>query len=143
MSVSAEAVLNALRLRPRAASVPTAASGKRPEVQVDEQRLYQIVRNARPEVKAALLQIESDEKSVQPARRQYWPDVTLGASWGNTFARCDEPGRMNPPPGDGKDVYSVTVGVNIPVDASLGHRPYPRSLALGVIARRFRHRRTR
>ena len=119
--VDAEAVLNVLRDQPVRSAIPGVKLVDRPDVQVDGGRLFAIARHDRPEVKAALLQIESSEKGVHLAQRQNRPDFLVGAAWGNVLGRRDEPGRMNPPPGNGKDVYSVTVGVNIPIFRSKYH----------------------
>ena len=113
--VDAEAVLNTLRDRPAAAAIAVAAPFERPSVEVDDEQLYRVGRVERPEATAALLQIETEEKRVHLARKQYLPDFTLGASWGNVLGRRDQEGRRNPPQGNGKDLYSVTVGVNLPI----------------------------
>ena len=111
----AETALNALRDQPVHASIPAVGPVDRPVVKVDREQLQQIARTGRPEVKAALLRMESDEDSVRLARRQYWPDVVVGAAWGRIGDRQDLAGRMQPPSRNGKDVFSVTVGVNIPL----------------------------
>jgi cobalt-zinc-cadmium efflux system outer membrane protein len=113
--VDAEATLNILRDRPASDPIAAVSLRRRPVPEIDAEQLLTIGRSERPEVKAAFLQIERNEKSIQLAQRQYWPDFSLGASWGNVLGRRDEAGRMNPPPGNGKDVYSVAVGVNIPI----------------------------
>jgi len=113
--VDAEAALNVLCDQPARTGIPGVKLVDRPDVEVDGDQLLTIGRNDRPEVKAALLQIESNEKSVQLAQRQYRPNFMVGAAWGNVLGRRDEPGRTNPPAGNGKDVYSVTVGVTIPI----------------------------
>ena len=111
----AETALNALRDQPVHASIPAVGPVDRPVVKVDREQLQQIARTGRPEVKAALLRVESDDDSVRLARRQYWPDVVVGAAWGRIGDRQDLAGRMQPPPMNGKDVFSVTLGVNIPL----------------------------
>ena len=88
---------------------------QRPRVKVDLNKLYASGRSARPEVKAAFLDIERNEKRIHLAQRQYWPDVTLGASWGNVRSRNDELGLLSPPENNGKDLYSLTFGINIPL----------------------------
>jgi len=113
--VDAEAVLNLLRDRPADGLVRGGKPGKRPIAAFDSADLYRTGRENRPEVKAAFLQIESQEKGIHLAQRQRMPDFTLGASWGNILGRRDEAGRLSPPANNGKDVYSVTVGVNIPI----------------------------
>ncbi|TDI55398.1 MAG: TolC family protein [Acidobacteria bacterium] len=113
--VDAEATLNVLRDRPADEPISFVSLVRHPVEEIDAKQLYAIGRNERPEVKAAFLRIETNEKSIQLAERQYWPDFSLGASWGNVLGRRDEAGRMNPPPDNGKDVYSLSVGVNIPI----------------------------
>ena len=113
--VDAEAVLNTLRDYPAETPVSLVEFPERPKVQVNLSRLYASGRSARPEVKAAFLGIERDEKRIHLAKRQYWPDFTLGAAWGNVLGRKDEFGRLSPPENNGKDLYSLTFGVNIPL----------------------------
>lgn len=111
----AETALNALRDQPVHVPVPLIGPVDRPVVKVDGEKLQRIGRMERPEVKAALLRMESENGSVRLARRQYWPDIVVGAAWGSVGDRRDAQGRMHPPPANGKDVYSVSVGINIPL----------------------------
>ena len=109
------ATLNALRDSPAVAPVTVSPALEPPEVRIDGVRLQSIGRNLRPEVRAARLLVQSDRDRVRLAQRRYWPDIVLGASWGKVADRRDFAGRSAPPPDNGKDVYSLTVGVNIPV----------------------------
>ena len=111
----AEAALNALRDRPVHVSIPTIVAADRPMVEVDGEALQRIARTDRPEVRAARLRMEIEDGSVRLARRQYWPDIVVGAAWGSVGDRRDAQGRMQPPPANGKDVYSVSLGINIPL----------------------------
>ena len=111
----AEALLNALRDQPVHVAIPAVALGDQSPVKVDGERLQRIARTDRPEVKAALLRMQSDEDGVRLARRQHWPDIVVGTAWGSVGDRRDAQGRTHPPPANGKDVYSVTVGINIPL----------------------------
>ena len=111
----AEAALNALRDQPVHVPVPTIAPVSRPEVNVDGEELQRIAREGRPEIRAAQARMESEDGGVRLARRQYWPDIVVGATWGSIGDRQDEQGRMFPPPANGKDVYSVSVGISIPL----------------------------
>ncbi|MDE0055710.1 MAG: TolC family protein [Gammaproteobacteria bacterium] len=111
----AEAALNALRDQPVHVPIPTVSPPDRPVVKVDGEELQRTARADRPELKAAVLRMESEDGSVRLARRQYWPDIVVGAAWGSVGDRRDAQGRMQPPFGNGKDVYSVSVGINIPL----------------------------
>ncbi len=113
--VDAEAALNTVRDHPAETPVALVDFPQRPRVKVDLNKLYASGRSARPEVKAAFLDIERNEKRIHLAQRQYWPDVTLGASWGNVRSRNDELGLLSPPENNGKDLYSLTFGINIPL----------------------------
>ena len=109
------ATLNALRDSPAGSSVEVSSRLDPPRVRIDSVRLQGIGRNRRPEVRAARLLMEGDRDRVRLAERRYWPDFVLGASWGRVADRRDIAGRSAPPPDNGKDVYSLTVGVNIPI----------------------------
>ena len=113
--VDAEAILNTLLDRAARNPIGHVTSGPRPKAAVEFDQLYEIGRRRRPEVQAALLQIERDEKRIDLARKNYWPDLTLGASLVHVEPRADLPGRLNPPVQNGKNVYSFTVGLNIPI----------------------------
>ncbi|HUG82631.1 MAG TPA: TolC family protein [Bryobacterales bacterium] len=113
--VDSEAALNTVRDQPAGTPVAPIERLSPLDVEIDLDALYAVGRDARPEVKAAFLEIEKHEKRIHLAERQYWPDLTLGASWGNVNGRHDQAGRLSPPADNGKDVYSVVVGVNLPI----------------------------
>jgi len=112
--VDAEAALNALLNRPQS-PIAEVAIQDRPEVEADFPSLYETARQRRPEVQASLLQVERDEKQIQLARRNYWPDFTISANYVNVAKRMDPEGMLNPPDQNGKDIYSFSVGINIPL----------------------------
>jgi cobalt-zinc-cadmium efflux system outer membrane protein len=113
--VDMEASINALRDFPSDSTIGKASLEKRPEVTIKLDDLYEIGRRNRPEVQAALLQIERDEKRIQLAHRNYWPDFTIGAGFTNVLDRSDPAGILSPPDQNGKNIYSVTLGINIPL----------------------------
>ncbi len=113
--VDAEATLNTLRAHPVESPVPLVELPQRPKVNINFNSLYATGKSTRPEVRAAFLEIERNEKRIHLAKRQYWPDFTIGASWGNVRSRNDLFGVLNPPENNGKDVYSLTVEVNLPL----------------------------
>jgi len=113
--VDSEAALNTVRDQPAGTPVAPIERLSPLDVEIDLDALYAIGRDARPEVKAAFLEIEKHEKRIHLAKRQYWPDLTLGASWTNLNGRHDRAGRLSPPEDNGKDIYSVVAGVNLPI----------------------------
>ena len=113
--VDAEAVLNMLMDRAVDAPLARVTLPAIPVGAFDTDRLYVLARQRRPEIEAAFQRIESDEKRIHLARKQYRPDFTVGAGFTNVLERRDPAGRMMPPPGNGKNIYSVTVGVNLPI----------------------------
>lgn len=110
-----EAALNVLANRPVDTPVPAVDIGERPAVGLDEEALRGNGLSDRPEVRSARLRIESGGHEMRLARHRYRPDFTVGVAWGNVLGRRDEPGRTNPPPGNGRDTYSLTLGASIPV----------------------------
>ena len=78
-------------------------------------QLYKQARDSRPEVTATLLKIERDEKRIQLARKDYWPDFTVGAGFVNVLGRRDPGGRLIRPDQNGKNVWSLSFGMNIPI----------------------------
>ena len=107
--------LNALRDHPIQAPVGAVSVDDPPRLRIDGDRLRAMGRKHRPEIRAARLLIESDRDRARLARRRHWPDFTVGASWGEVVGRRDPPGGALPPPDNGKDVYSLTLGVNLPI----------------------------
>jgi cobalt-zinc-cadmium efflux system outer membrane protein len=113
--VDAEASLNYLVDRPAETPVARIAPVSRPSPEVSTGELYQLGRDRRPEIQAAFLQIERDEERIQLARRNYWPDFTVGAGFVNVLQRSDMAGVLNPPDQNGRNVFGITVGMNIPI----------------------------
>ena len=115
MRVDAEAALNRLLDHPPETPVSAINLGSRPVVDLQLEKLYAVSRDRKPEVAAAFLQIERNEKRIDLARKQYWPDVTLGAGFVNLGGRNDPAGLLMPPPDNGKNIYSLSVSVNLPI----------------------------
>ena len=110
-----EAALNVLANRPVNTPVAPVTIGERPGVSLDDEQLRATGLDGRPEVRSARLRIERDEHGMSLARRRYRPGITVGVAWGNVLGRRDDPGRENPPPDNGRDTWSLTVGASIPV----------------------------
>lgn len=112
-SDAAEA-LNQLRGSPPGSAVAPVRSPGLPTLKLDGPALSAVGRGASPELKAAFLRIETREKALHLARQSFRPDFTVGVGWGNIRARSVADASAVPP-GNGKDVYSVTVGVTLPL----------------------------
>ena len=113
--VDVESRLNALRDRPAHAGIADVKLGALPRFALDQDRILAMGRDNALEIKAAALAVDHDKVGVRLAERRYWPDLVLGATWGRIRTRDDEPGRSNPPPGNGKDTLGLTLGINIPL----------------------------
>jgi len=77
--------------------------------------LYSLGRTNRHELKAADARIERGEQSVALAKKNYWPDIVVGAGFVNVGRRGDPAGVASPPPDNGKNAWTVSVGVSIPL----------------------------
>ena len=113
--VEAESALNALRDQPVNVALPKVSLGERPAIDIDLEQLASFGREHRAEVQAATARIYGAESTVRLSRRAHWPDVVVGASWGEIEGRRDAAGLARPPVDNGRDVFSVSLGVNIPI----------------------------
>ena len=119
--VETESALNALRDRPADVALPTVRLVDRPALELDHDRLASLGRGHRAEVRAAHARIQGAESAARLSRRSYWPDVVVGASWGQVAGRRDAAGIAQVPADNGRDVFSVSLGVNIPIYQSALH----------------------
>ena len=119
--VEAESALNALRDRPVSMALPKVRLDDRPTLDIDQGRLARLGREHRAEVLAASARIQGAESAVRLSRRAHWPDVSVGASWGEIEGRRDAAGVAQPPVDNGRDVFSVSLGVKIPIYQSALH----------------------
>jgi outer membrane protein TolC len=113
--VDAEAALNTLLDRPPETPVPPVEFRLLLADATDLGTLYSTGQLHRPELKSAFLEIEKNEKRIDVARKDYWPDVRLEAGYISVAKRMDEAGLMAPPPDNGKDIYNFTVGIKLPI----------------------------
>ena len=95
-------------VRPAAPPTETAAALDLPD-------LYSLGEANRHEIKAADALIERSEQSVALAKRNYWPDIVVGAGLVNVGKRGDPAGIAAPPPDNGKNAWTVSVGVSLPI----------------------------
>ncbi len=113
--VDAEAALNTLLDRAPETSVPPVAIRLLEVDAGDLESLYAKGRDDRPELKSAFLEIEKNERRIDVARKDYWPNITLEAGYIAVGKRTDPAGVMSPPPDNGKDTYNFTVGIKLPI----------------------------
>lgn len=76
----------------------------------DLQRLYEQAVAARPELHAALAQIESGRRKTRLANLQYRPDLTFSLGWGAMTTH-----RAIAPSADGIDMVATGVSMNLPI----------------------------
>lgn len=69
----------------------------------------------RPEVERADADVARAGTRIELAKKDYYPDVTLGATYTLVGRREDDPGRIMPPPDNGDDVFGLVASVNLPV----------------------------
>jgi outer membrane protein, heavy metal efflux system len=102
--------LNTLMNRPPDTPLPPVVRPTLPAVVLDLEELYRLAEQ-RQELLASRALIERSERSIDLAKKDYWPDVALGASYANILGRDVLP----PPPDNGKNALTLSVGVSIPL----------------------------
>ena len=109
------AELNALRDRPQESPVPEIAlpGGTRTAPPLAAVRTRALA--ARPELDAANAGIAGADALVELARKDYKPDLTVGATYGLVTGRTDLGPGVSPPPDSGRDVFGVSVSLNLPI----------------------------
>lgn len=113
--VDVEAELNGLLDRPADTPVASVPLPTPPPDSFDMEKLLQMGRLGRPEVQAARHRIEAGKRRIELAKKGYRPDVSLGASFVNVLGRSDPSGRLHPPDQNGKNIYGLTLGINLPI----------------------------
>jgi outer membrane protein TolC len=109
------ATLNALRDRPQQSPVPEIVlpQGTRTAPPLATVRARALA--ARPELDAAGAEIARADALVELARKDYKPDVTVGATYGLVTGRSDLGAGIMPAPDSGKDIFGISVSLNLPI----------------------------
>jgi outer membrane protein TolC len=107
--------LDGLRDRPGEGLAAAAALPGLRSLDLDRGALERLAFERRPELAAAAARLAGAETLQQLAERQFRPDFTLGLTYTLVDRRRDEPGRLQPPPGNGNDVFGLQGGVTLPV----------------------------
>ncbi len=114
--VDVESAINALCDRPQSTPLPRVEPPvDLPPADHPVERLYVVAEQRRPELAAAFLRIETEEKRIHAAKKQGRPELRVGVAYGLVLDRRDMAGREMPPQWNGKDVYGVSVGTSLPI----------------------------
>ncbi len=86
-----------------------------PGADVRLEDLYRKVGKNREELQARLHAVRSSREGVRLAKKQYWPDLTLGFNYILVGDRKDPAGVLSPPEDDGKDAIGILASINLPI----------------------------
>lgn len=86
-----------------------------PAVAVNLEDLYGTVREGRDELQARVHAVRARQEEVRLAKKQYWPDLTLGFNYIIVGDRTDPAGILNPPEDEGKDAVGILASINLPI----------------------------
>jgi outer membrane protein, heavy metal efflux system len=120
--------LNTLMNRPPDQPLPTVAASALPsDVPLDLARLDATGDAASPEIRAADALIGRGEWGVTLAQKSVWPNLTVGAGFVNVGHRTDAAGLLQPPPDNGKNAFTLTVGMTLPIRRDKNHADVQRA----------------
>lgn len=107
--------LNTLRDRPPEGLVARVRDLTLPEVALELDQLYTLGDIHRPELQAGTAMIERSERAIALAGKAFWPSFTVGVGFQSIGKRSDPAGILVPPPDNGKNPLSLSVGLTIPL----------------------------
>jgi outer membrane protein, heavy metal efflux system len=109
------AALNELRDAPQATPVAPPVLPDYGEVVFDRGALRDRALALRPEMAQVESEIARADTGIELARREFKPDITLGAVYTRVGPRGDAAGIAMPPPDNGKDVFAISASINLPI----------------------------
>jgi len=107
--------LNTLMNNPPQHPIPVLAEMVVPALEFDLDRLYALGKANQQELRAAKYQIEKHDQQIRLAKKEYFPDFTVGFNYTVVDDREDALGKLNPPEGNGDNASAVVLGFNIPL----------------------------
>lgn len=113
--ISLVARLNELRDSASGEDPGQARLGAVSRITVDVPVLLERALARRPEMRAADSRIARSETQADLAQRRFKPDFRVGITYTMVDDRSDRPGRLQPPPDNGQDIFGVQGGVSIPL----------------------------
>jgi len=106
---TAEAMLNALVNQPPDRPLGKPEQPRFRDFFFQQQELFRLAKENRPELRAAKALIEKSEGSYRLAKREYFPDLTIGTN----YIEVDR-GPLNVRD-NGKDAFNIVFSINIPI----------------------------
>ena len=113
--IDLEAQINDLRDRTASSAILPAVLPAGVEIRSDFQVLRGVAEESRPEVKAADSRIAAAEARIKLADKEYRPNFKVGLTYTFVNPREDQAGMLNPPEGNGDDIFGIQGGVSVPI----------------------------
>jgi outer membrane protein TolC len=114
--------VNAALNRPFGEPVPWPKAVPEENVVVSDEELFSWLKEGNPELKALDFAVAKEKVAIDLARKNYFPDITLGIKYINTNDRAQDTVAPNPETGirpriadDGKDPVIATFSINVPI----------------------------
>ncbi len=113
--IDIEAKLNDLRDRSASTAILPAVLPKGEEIRLDYMLVREVASQTRPEVTAADARIAAAGARIKLAEKKYRPDFKVGVTYTFVDRRDDPAGVINPPDGNGDDIFGIQGGVSVPI----------------------------
>jgi len=110
------ATLNSLRDRPADAPIPPLdRAAPSPVAPPPLEVLRERALATRPELASVSAEISRANALIDLAQKEYKPDITLGLTWTAVSKRTDPAGMLQPPDGNGRDVFGINATFSLPI----------------------------
>jgi len=86
-----------------------------PNVEYDRKALEEESLQDHPSVRAARQVVEADQIWVKRKKLESRPDLRFGVGYVDVANRDDPAAALNPPQDNGQDIWSVSVGISLPI----------------------------
>ena len=113
--IDLEAQINHMRDRAASSVILPAVLPPGVEIRSGFQALRGAAAESRPEVTAADARIAAAEARIKLADKEYRPNFQVGLTYTFVNPREDEAGMLNPPEGNGDDIFGIQGGVSVPI----------------------------
>jgi outer membrane protein TolC len=113
--IDLEAQINHLRDRAASSVILPAVLPAGVEIPSDFQVLREAAEESRPEVTAADARIAAAEARIKLADKENRPNFMVGLTYTFVNPREDQAGMLNPPEGNGDDIFGIQGGVSVPI----------------------------